>query len=74
MGIFSEGNMGSLLQQLPNGGAVVAIILVVWIFLNKQDKRDDRMEAMVNRFTEEIDRARKDYLDNVKSILDRDKP
>jgi hypothetical protein len=61
----------SLLQQLPNGGAVVALIVVVTIFVKRQDRGDEKMDAIVRRFTEEIATSRKDYLDHLRELTGR---
>ncbi len=60
--------MESLLQQLPNGGAVVAVVVVVVIFLKKQERYEDKMDVIVNRFTDEIASSRKDYLDHLREL------
>ena len=64
----------ALLQNLPNGGAVVAIIVVVWFFLSRQDKSDGHMETIVTRFTQELAQARKDYLDHLKELTQKNRP
>jgi hypothetical protein len=66
--------MDSLLNNLPNGGAVVAIIVVVWFFLSRQDKSDGHMETIVSRFTQELAQARKDYLDHLKELTQKNRP
>jgi hypothetical protein len=53
--------MENLLKELPNGGAVVAIIVVVMVFLKRSDKHDDAMKGIVTTFVSEVQAARKDY-------------
>jgi hypothetical protein len=60
--------MEHLLQNLPNGGAVVAIIVVVWFFLSRQDKSDAQVKAIVESFTQELAHTRKDYLDHLREL------
>jgi hypothetical protein len=60
--------MEHLLQNLPNGGAVVAIIVVVWFFLSRQDKNDAHVAAIVDTFTKELAQSRKDYLDHLREL------
>jgi hypothetical protein len=61
----------SILQQLPNGGAVVAIIAVVVIFLRRQDTSDARVEAIVKLFTDEIAASRREYVEHLREITGR---
>jgi hypothetical protein len=61
-----------LLQHLPNGGAVVAVVVVVMIFLKRQDTYDDRMQAIASRFADEIQASRKDYLEHLRELTGRD--
>ena len=61
----------SILQQLPNGGAVVALIAVVLIFIKRQDRAEERIEAIAKAFTAEIAQSRKDYLDHLRELTGR---
>lgn len=64
-----------ILQHLPNGGAVVAIIAVVILFLKKQERYEDKLEIIVERFTAEIAQSRQDYLERLdRSVGRRPKP
>jgi hypothetical protein len=56
---------------LPNGGAVVAIIAVVVIFLRRQDTSDARVEAIVKLFTDEIAASRREYVEHLREITGR---
>ena len=58
----------SILQQLPNGGYVVAIIAVVVLFLKKQERHEDKVESIVNRFTDELASSRKEYLEHLREL------
>jgi hypothetical protein len=60
--------MTELLQQLPNGGAVVAIIVVTWIFLKKQERYEDKMDTITKYFVSEIALARKEYLAQIQKL------
>lgn len=60
--------MEQLLTNLPNGGAVVALIVVVWFFLARQDKSDVHVAAIVERFTQELNESRKAYLEHLKEL------
>lgn len=60
-----------ILNQLPNGGAVVAIIAVVMIFLKKQEHYEDRMDGIVSSFTAELAESRKDYLAQLNRLTSR---
>jgi hypothetical protein len=64
----------SLFSQLPNGGAVVAIIVIVVIFLKRQDHHDERLQAIANRFADDLAAARKDYLDHLRELTGRPRP
>jgi hypothetical protein len=79
-----------ILQQLPHGGAVVAVIAVVMIFLNailavvmfvlkNQKDNKDRTAAVLEKFLAEVadsrremGEARKDYLERLDRLTDRD--
>jgi hypothetical protein len=58
--------MEDLFQQLPNGGAVVAIIVVVWVFLK-------HIQSIADMFAKEVVQARKDYLQSLKDIVESSK-
>ena len=59
--------MEHLLTNLPNGGAVVAIIVVVYFFLARQD-------VMVKTFTQELNESRKAYLEHLKELTQKPRP
>jgi hypothetical protein len=61
-----------ILQQLPNGGAVVAVIAVVMIFLKRQERYEERMDVIADKFMSEIAAARKDYLERLDRLTDRE--
>ena len=61
--------MTELLQQLPNGGAVVAIIVITLIFLKKQERYEDKIGAIAKNFTDEMAAARKDYLERLDKLM-----
>jgi hypothetical protein len=68
-----------LLNQLPNGGAVVAVIAVVVIFLKKQEHYEARMDAIAARiesiaaqFLAESSVARREYLDRLDRYQSRE--
>ena len=66
--------MEELLQNLPNGGAVVALLVCTWFFLNRQDKGDANMKAIVDSFTHELNESRKAYLDHLKELTQKNRP
>ena len=51
--MFAEAS--SLLENLPNGGAVVAIIAVVVLFLKKQERSEDAIKAALLEYREHVD-------------------
>lgn len=63
--------MDSLLSNLPNGGAVLAIVVVVVFYLKHQERREDQVEAMIKVFTDEIASSRRDYLESLGRLVDR---
>jgi hypothetical protein len=65
--MFRNKVMEHLLTNLPNGGAVAAILVCTWLFLSRQD-------AMVAKFTQELSEARKAYLEQIKELTQRNKP
>lgn len=58
-----------LLQQLPNGGAVVAIIVVVTLFLRHVEKSNETLRAIVATFAAETTSARHEYREHVGAIM-----
>jgi len=69
-----------LLQALPNGGAVAAVIVVVLIFIKKQgeyearsaetrEKYEARIDRIVERCLGDLAAARKDYLDRIGRLM-----
>ncbi len=63
--------MTELLQQLPNGGAVVAVILVMWLAMKRQERSDERLEKIVAKFTDELALSRRQYLEHLNEHLNR---
>lgn len=61
----------SIMNQLPNGGAVVAIITVVILFLKKQERSDETIAKIVEIFTAETTASRMEYRNHVTSIMDQ---
>jgi hypothetical protein len=61
----------SILDNLPNGGAVVATIAVVVLFLKKQESHEVTMKNVVDAFTKEITAARKEYLDHLTDVMNQ---
>jgi hypothetical protein len=61
----------SILEQLPNGGAVVAVITVVYVFLRHQEKSNETLKAIVETFTKELSSARTDYREHIGEIMDK---
>lgn len=61
----------SLLDQLPNGGAVVAIIVVVGLFLRHVEKSNEVLRGVVAAFTAETSAARTEYREHVKAIMEQ---
>lgn len=61
----------SLIDQLPNGGAVIAIIVVVVVFLKKLDRTDEALARIVAMFTAETTASRKEYREHVTGIMDQ---
>ena len=62
----------SMLEQLPNGGAVVAIIAVVVLFLKKLERSEDTIKEIVGAFTSETTASRQEYREHVTGIMSRD--
>lgn len=61
----------SLLDQLPNGGAVVAIIVVVGLFLRHIQQSNETLRGIVAAFTTETTAARTEYREHIRSIMDQ---
>lgn len=61
--------MDHILQTLPNGGAVVAIIAVVMLFHKQQAARDAREEVIVRHFLAALEQARGDYLESLEKVV-----
>jgi hypothetical protein len=61
--------MADLLQQLPNGGAVVAVIVITLVFLKKQERYEDKISSVSKSFVDEIAAARRDYLERLDKIM-----
>ena len=59
----------SILEQLPNGGAVVAIIAVVILFLKKQERSDDTIKEIVGAFTADTAVSRQEIREHMNRIL-----
>ena len=66
--VWSEATT-SILEQLPNGGAVVATIVVVMLFLKKQERSEDTIRKLVDRFTAETATSRKEYREHITEIV-----
>jgi hypothetical protein len=60
----------TLLESLPNGGAVVAIIVVVILFLRKIEASESTMKDITAAFLAECKEARKDYREHITSVLE----
>jgi hypothetical protein len=52
----------TLLHQLPNGGAVIAIIVVTWFYLSA-------LKELLSLFLAEISAARKEYKEGMTQIM-----
>lgn len=61
----------SLLNNLKEGGAVVAIIAVVILFLKKQEKSDQNIKDMVNSFQVEMAASHRDFREHVTGIMNQ---
>jgi hypothetical protein len=59
----------SLLDSLPNGGAVVAIIVVVMLFLRKIEQSEAIIKDITAAFVAETTAARNEYREHVSSIM-----
>jgi hypothetical protein len=59
----------SLLSQLPNGGAVVAIICVVILFLKRAERSEEMIRSVVDSFTAETSASRAEYREHVGEIM-----
>ena len=59
----------SLLESLPNGGAVVAILVVVGIFLKKQERSEDAIRAALAAYAADLASARREYREHIDSIM-----
>ena len=59
----------SILEHLPNGGAVVAVIAVVVLFLKAQDQHQQSIRAVVDAFARETASARAEYREHVSAIM-----
>ena len=69
-----------IMEHLPNGGAVAAVIAVVIVFLKKQneyevraaesrEKYEARIDRIVERCLTDLAAARKDYLDRIGRLM-----
>ena len=67
--IQAGGGMDSLLSQLPNGGGFVGVIVVVVLFLRKQDASETSMKEIVKSFTAETTASRSEYRAHVSEIM-----
>lgn len=61
----------ALIDQLPNGGAVVAIIVVVGLFLRHVEKGNETLRGIVSAFASETTAARQEYREHVSAIMDQ---
>jgi hypothetical protein len=59
----------SILEHLPNGGAVVAVIAVVVLFLKKQERDADSIQKIVDAFMAETSVSRKEYREHITEIM-----
>jgi uncharacterized membrane protein YccC len=58
-----------LLENLPNGGAVVAVLAVVWVFLRKQERSEDAVRAALAAYAADAASARREYREHVTEIM-----
>ncbi len=66
--------MEHLINNLPNGGAVVAILLCTWFFLARQREGDATLVSIVGLFTHELEESRKAYLEQIKELTQKPRP
>jgi hypothetical protein len=59
----------TLADQLPNGGAVVAVITVVGLFLRHVEKSNETLRGIATAFTAETIAARAEYRDHMTAIM-----
>jgi hypothetical protein len=59
----------SILEHLPNGGAVVAVIAVVVLFLKQQERSADNIQKIVDAFMAETAVSRKEYREHITQIM-----
>jgi hypothetical protein len=59
----------SILEHLPNGGAVVAVIAVVVLFLKQQERSADAVQKIVDVFMAETAVSRKEYREHITEIM-----
>lgn len=57
------------MDQLPNGGAVVAVIAVVVLFLKEQARSHESIKVITEAFAAETRAARAEYREHVDSIM-----
>lgn len=59
----------TLLEQLPNGGAVVAIIVVVVLCFRRVKESEDTLKQLVATFVTEAKDSRKEYREHITEIM-----
>lgn len=59
----------TIFESLPHGGAVVALIVVVTVFLKRQEKSDETLKDVATLFATEVSESRKAYLASLESLF-----
>jgi hypothetical protein len=61
----------SIFDQLPNGGAVVAVVAVVILFLKHLEKSAETTRGIVSTFATETTAARREYREHIAAIMEQ---
>jgi ferritin-like metal-binding protein YciE len=59
----------ALLDQLPNGGAVVAVITITVLFIRKLEKTEGMITHLIETFAAESSASRGEYREHVSEIM-----
>ena len=60
-----------ILKAMPNGGAVIALIAVVILFLKKQDRTDQMLGEITARFAAEVQSDRQAFQSQLAALMER---
>jgi hypothetical protein len=57
-----------LVKLIPNGASVIAVIVVVILFLKQQDKMNEMLQAVTEKFNEQSTVSQKLYQDQLGNL------